>query len=341
MNSAPADAVVTPAQPQVIARLDGEPINFDKIAKPLIEGYGLNILLNVVQLEYAQQQLVKAGLTVTPEDVKRERDVTLERMFKDADKADYDALFTQFLQQQHVSRAEFELVLEINTRLRKIAEPLIRPRVTDQVLEEAFRQLYGETVLVRHIQVGRPEDIVEVKRRLAAGEPFEKVAREMSINARTRDLGGELPPFSRQAVAYPQNFRDVAFALKEGEVSDAVAAESAYHVLKLERRFEPRAVKFEDVKESVRDDLMERLLQQGIKELRAEYAAQVIKVFKVEHPILKEQYDARLTQRENAVTETNAIRERFERERQEILERATTQPSTLPASEVARPPATR
>jgi parvulin-like peptidyl-prolyl isomerase len=304
-------------------------------------GYGLNILLNYVQLEYARQQVAKANRTVTPEDIQRERQLTLERMFTDAEKADYEALFTQFLKQQNISRVEFEMVMETNANLRKLAEPLIQGKITDEALQEAFRQLYGETVQVRHIQLSRPEEIVEAKRRLAAGEPFEKVAREMSTNARTAELGGELPAFSRQNLAYPQNFRDVAFALKEGEVSEAVHAEGFYHLIKLERRFEPKAVKFEDVKESVREDLQERYLQVAIKELRAIYASEVIKVFQVDHPLLKQQYDDRLHQRDQQITERNAIRDEFERQRQDILNRAATQPSTLPAPEVAQPPATR
>lgn len=343
MNTAPGDPpTVAPASSsQVIARMDGKPITADQITKPLIEGYGLNMLLNVVQLEYAKQQVAKQGLTVTPEDYKKERQETLGRLFKDANKEDMEGLLTQFLSQQHISKVDFDMVLEINTHLRKIAEPIIRKTITDEVLLEAFRQLYGETVVVRHIQLSRPEQIPVAKGRLAKGEPFDKVAQEMSTNARTAAMGGELPPFSRQSISFPQIFRDTAFALKEGEVSDAVEVEGAYHLIKLERRHEPKVVQFESVKESLREDVTERLLEDGVKVLRAENAAQVMKMFSIDDPVLKRQYDDRLNQREKQITETDEIKARFDRERQNILERAATQPSTLPASGVARPPATR
>src|SRR5262245_6182496 len=246
-QAAQPSASVPPSSDPILARLNGRPITLSQIEPTLIESYGLNILLNVVQLDLARQEAARAGVTVTPADFAREREQTLAKMFPDAEKGDIEPLFDQFLQQQHISKPEFDLVLQTNTYLRKIAEPLSKDKISDAALQEAFRQLYGETVQVRHIQVGNMQEVLEAKRRLAAGEPFEKVAADMSRNARTAPLGGELPPFSRQSSSYPQAFKEAAFALKEGEVSDAVQAEGSLHLIKLERRIAPKAVKFEDV----------------------------------------------------------------------------------------------
>jgi hypothetical protein len=137
----------------VLARLNGKPITLAQIEPTLINGYGLNILLNVVQLELAKQEAARAEVTVSPEDIAREREQTLAKMFPDAEKSEIEPLFEQFLQQQHISRPEFDLVLQTNTYLRKVAEPLSKDKIGDAALQEAFRQLYGETVQVRHIQV--------------------------------------------------------------------------------------------------------------------------------------------------------------------------------------------
>jgi len=338
-------AHAAPSNDPVIARLNGNPITFSQIQKPLIEGYGLNILLNVVQLQVAKNEVARAGLVISPEDIKVERDLTLAKMFTDAEKADYELLFKQFLEQQHLSEAEFDLVLQTNAHLRKLAEPLTRGKITEPALEEAFRQLYGETIQCRHIQLGNMQELVEAKRRLAEGQAFQKVAQDMSRNARTAALGGELPPFSRQAGGYPQAFKDAAFALKEGEVSDAVQAEGAFHLIKLEHRIAPKAVKFEDVKESIREDLNERLVDATVKQLRAQFASDVVKGLVIDQPVLKQQYDARITQRDQQIKDRDQIKEQFERERQRILDRAATQPttatSTPAAPEVARPPASQ
>ena len=115
------------------------------------------------------------------------------------------------------------------------AAPTVQANITDERLQESFKALYGETIEVRHIQCSNPIEIAEAKRRLAAGESFENVARTMNRNTRTAQLGGLMPPFSRYA-EYPQVFKDVAFSLKIGEVSDAVETGGIYHLIKLDKR---------------------------------------------------------------------------------------------------------
>jgi hypothetical protein len=315
----------------VIARLAGEPIKLSQIQPILLEGYGLNILLNLVQLEAAKDEAERANIVVTEEDYNTERTLTLNKLFPDAEPAEIQPLYQQFLEQQRITAAEFDLVLRINTYLRKLAEPAVKGKVTDAALEDMFRQLYGETIRVRHIQLGNLQEVADAKHRLAAGEPFEKVASEMSRNARTAPLGGELPPFSRQASNFPQAFKDTAFALKEGEISDVVSAEGGYHLIKLEQRIPPKVVKFEDVKASLAEDLQERMVQAVVKQLRVQLADDARRGLIIDNPILKAQYDARLNQRDQQITDRNAIKEQFERERQKILDRAATQPTSLPA----------
>lgn len=348
----PGEQPVNQAKPaaagdQVIARLNGRPITLAQLQKPLLEGHGLNVLLNLVQLEMARQRVAAAGLTVSDQDVEQERQLTLSKLFQEADKSEYDQLFEQFLQQQHITKTEFDLVIQTNACLRKLAEPLVKDKITEASLQEAFRQLYGETVQVRHIQLANMQEVLEAKRRLASGEPFEKVAREMSRNARTAELGGELPPFSRQA-AYPQAMKDTAFSLKEGEVSDAVMFEGAYHLIKLERRIAPKAVKFEDVKDGLRQDLHERLVQATMKQLRTEISADAIRGLAIDDPMLKEQYEDKLRRRDQQIRDRQQILQQLEKERQRILQRAATQQSATepviesadqPFPEAERPPA--
>ncbi len=335
-----------PRADEVVARVKGRDITMRQLQEPLVEGYGLPILLNLVQLELAREEARQAKVTITPDDVRAERERTLAKLFPQAEKSDYDALFEQFLQQQRVTRPEFDIVVQINAHLRKVVEPNVKGRVTDANLEEAFRQTYGETVQVRHIQVGNMTEIADVKARLAAGEPVEQVARTHSRNPRPGPLGGELPPFSRAAANYPQAFRDAAFALKPGEVSDPVQADGSFHLIKLENRIPPKAVKFEDVKESLRVDLEDRLVQAGMNQLRNQLGQEALKSLKVEHPVLRDQYQQGLESREAQVRDRDLLREQLEknrrdREQAEALEDpAATQPATAPVTAPATTPAT-
>src|SRR5216110_2606730 len=111
-----------------------------------------------------------------------------------------------------MSSAELEVVLETNAYLRKMAEPAVKAQITEQVLRERFKLRYNEQAKCRHIQLSRATDAAVAKGRLAKGESFEKVAREMSTNRPTAVLDGELPAFTRLDERIPANFREAAFA---------------------------------------------------------------------------------------------------------------------------------
>jgi foldase protein PrsA len=315
---------------QVVARINGKDISMGSLVQPLIETYGLNMLLNIVQLELAKQDAANAHVTVTPEDIAKERELTLSKLFgPGTKKEDYDKLLDQFLSQKGMKKRELELVIEQQAYLHKIATPMIEKQITEDKVQEAFRSLYGETVHVKHIECGNLQDIAEAKRRLAAGEPFEKVAREMSQNPNTAPLGGDLPPFSRQAGNYPPAFKEAAFNLKVGEVSDPVANAHSFHLIKLYERIAPKAVKYEDVKESVRADLVDRLSQVTVQKLRQQLNIQVLQTIQILDPTLKKEFADRLTQQQSKIKDPNEIRKEMEKERERLS--PTSEPSPTPS----------
>ena len=53
----------------------------------MLEAHGLSFLLHLVQLELAKQAAAQQGVKVTPDDVKQERKLTFQRMFKESDDA--------------------------------------------------------------------------------------------------------------------------------------------------------------------------------------------------------------------------------------------------------------
>jgi parvulin-like peptidyl-prolyl isomerase len=216
--------------------------------------------------------------------------------------ADREGLLDQYLAQQYaqtrqyVSRQEFDLVLETNAYLRKIAEasPELTKALTEETLQKAFAAQYGEKIVVRHIQAPNAVALQEARNRINAGENFADVARELSTNRNTAPLGGAIPPFTMNATNVPEIFKQTAFALKNGEVSDPVSAENAYHLIKVENRIAPKVVKYEDVRESLRADLYDKILQAAVQQLRAKVSAQVMTNLRIENPALKAQFDKRM-----------------------------------------------
>jgi len=354
-----------PESDQTVATINGLTITMEQLQAPLIEAFGLNMLLKVVELDLAKQQAARLGITLTKNDVANETQRYLDQVFKDdkriADMRDQleakssagktaDAeqlrrsifeeqqrLLAQLLDNQKLTRTEFDLALETTAYLRAIVQPAVQSKLTDENLQESFRARYGEKVLVRHIACANLVEIAEVKRRLAGGESFAQVAVELSRNRQTGPNGGELQPFSRSTPGLPQVFKDTAFALqKAGDISDPVEAEGAYHLIQLVDRIPPTAVKYEDVKQSVREDLAEALTEAAVKDIRAQLGQQALKNLHIQNSVLARQFEDRITQRNTEIRDRDQIRQELRSERPAVTAPAA---ATEPAPEVPAAPA--
>jgi parvulin-like peptidyl-prolyl isomerase len=358
----------TPQLSAPIAVVNGVEIPRDKVVDLVMDSYGLDMLLRVVQVEVAKQEAIRNGLTITPADVEQERKITIQKLFKDANQKTLDqiadlesanqfekaqvlranmekdnqSLLQQLLVKQQLTPKMFDLQMESQACLRKIVEKQTEGKLTDQHVREAFNTLYGANVRIRHIQCANLGEIAQAQRRLAAGEPFETVARDLSRNAATSGLGGELPPFSRETPRIPQQFKDTAFAIKQtGEVSDPVEADGAYHLIKLIEKIPPKAVKFEDVKDSVREQLADRWVSEAMRILRDQLGRKTLESLQIKDPALDKQYMDRIRQREGEIKDRQQIDRQLERDRQAREDHdaqatgPTTEPTTVPATQPA------
>ncbi len=348
-----------------------------ELVQPLIESHGLDMLLYIAQRDLAKQGADEARIVVTPEDFRLERERFVGLIFRELDGKIQEAidqaekekkpedvkrlqedkplqhqqLLKQFYEQKHMTATEFDIAMQINTYLRKIAEPKIKGQITDEVLRSAFASRYGEKVRVRHIELKRPQDVNEVKRRLAAGEKFENVAHEMSTNADAA-IGGEMLPFSREA-PWPQVFKDVAFALKVGQVSDPVEAADTFQLIKLEERILPKAVVFEQQRDILYHDVSEQMMDTLVIQMRRNIMVAIENSLKVTDPVLQKQFQGMLDElqttaknKEQAELEMAKDRDRLRLEnllrarQQAATQTSTTQPAvTAPATQAATAPA--
>ena len=206
-----------------------------------------------------------------------------------------DGQLDRALAEQGIDRARFREQLRTELHTMTLLQSKVRGRI--RVTEEDVRSYYtshpGEfsgvdEVLVRHIFLpldpaappletskarARAEDVL---RRLRAGEPFDRVAREVSQGPSASE-GGELGWIRRGTIE--KTLEDVAFGLKKGEVSGVVRAGPGLHVLKVEDRRVGGGKTFDEVKDQIRDRLTmeqgESARQQYVAELRKTAAIDV------------------------------------------------------------------
>lgn len=357
-----AGATLTPAPNKpvtlddVVATVNGRPLTMRQLVPPLIEAHGLVMLMNLVRLETVKQWAARDRITINADDIAKQRQITLDAMFKDskpdqqnqeklqdalakgqteeaakiqqAINFDREEFLNRLLEEQHLSRTDFELILQINAYLRKEAEPKIKDRITEENIRAAFGQLFGETARARYVELLNMEQVNIAKRRLDSGEKFEDVARDMSVNRISAANGGEMPPFSRAATNLPENFKEVTFALKPGEVSDPISLGPHFVLVKLIEKVPPKAVKFETVKESVRAKLYESLLTATMNDLRRKMDTEAIQSVKIEEPTLKKQFQQA---QDRQVHDRDKMNQAMERDRLLNDVAPATAPSTNPA----------
>jgi len=192
------------------------------------------------------------------------------------------------LEQQGLDRESFRRQVKGNLEAYNLIGYKVRSRVkvTDEDLRTWYQRHAAEfagedEVHVRHIFLPLAEGAPaadeakaraegqKVLQRLATGEDFAKVAREVSKGPGA-DEGGDLGWLRRGVVQ--KALEDVAFGLKPGQVSGLVRAGPGLHILKVEERRVGGARSFEDVKEELRERLSNEQLdahrQQYIEELR-------------------------------------------------------------------------
>lgn len=147
---------------------------------------------------------------------------------------------------------------------KELISKRIEENITETKISDSYKKLVDELknkeeIKARHILVAKEEEAKEIVAKLKAGEPFEELAKQKSIDP-AKDKGGDLGYFSKGQMI--KSFEDTAFALKINEISAPVKTDFGWHIIKLEDK---RKVVPPTIEES-RNQLKAELTQQFIQE---------------------------------------------------------------------------
>ena len=101
---------------------------------------------------------------------------------------------------------------------------------------------------------------MEVYEKAVAGEDFAELAKQYSQGPSAED-GGYLGKFEKDAMVKP--FAEKAFSMKPGEIGKPVQTQFGWHVIRVSDRLEASVQSFEEVKDKIRD----RIIQNKVKDL--------------------------------------------------------------------------
>jgi peptidyl-prolyl cis-trans isomerase C len=256
----------------------------------------INYLIDNVLVE---QHLVQQGVKVEPAEV----DKRIEEMKSELAKQNRDLM--KMLQEMKVSVPELREQTAADLRWDRYASS----QATDSALKQMFEtdkvMFDGTTVRARHILLTPPAgdaaaaqkvqgDLVKIKQDIEAkvnaelakqpadAEPlarekarialiddaFAEKAREISVCPGSKNQGGDVGWFQRAGFMV-EPFARTAFALKTYQISDVVQTQFGYHLILVTDRKPGMDIKFDDVKDDVREAFCERLRESILAQIKS------------------------------------------------------------------------
>lgn len=201
----------------------------------------------------------------------------------------YPALLDKLVEMKLVAEAgrkeHLENDKEVKARVAQVEERvieevylqrLIDKQVTDAALHKRYDQYVKTTpareeVSARHILVQTEAEAKDIRAQLEKGADFAKLASEKSLDPSAKAQGGSLGFFTRDEMV--PEFSEVAFKLKDGEISQPVKTQYGWHIIKVEahRKSVPS---FEEMHDKLAFDMS--------NEIRNDVVAKMRKTAKVE-----------------------------------------------------------
>ena len=186
-------------------------------------------------------------------------------------------MFAQLGEDEKMNETDaFKVMMENATRdiLAQLAVNSVMKNVT--VTEEECIAYYdansqhftkGATVSAKHILTDSEEKCGDIRKEIEGGKAFEEAAQEYST-CPSGSRGGDLGEFGKGQMV--PEFEKAAFEGEIGQVIGPVKTQFGYHLIKVEKKNEASVSSFEEVKDTIRRNLMQQKQSEAYKAKVAE-----------------------------------------------------------------------
>ena len=263
--SRPAPERSTAPPMKIVAAVNGVPVTREDLARECLRHYGKEVLERLVNKYLIAGECQRRGVSVTAAEINGE----IERMATRF-KLPVDQWLKMLKQERGISAAQYANdIIWPTLALRKLAGKQLE--VTQEELAEEFETQYGPAVKARLI-VCDDAATAEKVRAAAAASPadFGNLAKEHSKDAPSASAKGMIQPIRKHLGR--DEIEQVAFQIREGEISEVIPVGGQYAILKCEGRLPAQRVTLEQVKlqliEIIRDRKMRRVASQIFRQLQ-------------------------------------------------------------------------
>lgn len=250
---------------ETVAEVDGEKITKEDLYDALKEQYGAEVLDTLIANKIVALEADKQKIKVSKDEINEE--------FKDyAKQYGGENAFLEAMKAYNIKEDDVKDDIKNYLLTLKVMEDYVKIKDDDvKAFYEENKANYNqeEQVEASHILVKDEKTANEVIEKLNKGEDFAKLAKEYSEDTANKDKGGELGFFGKGVMA--AEFEKAAFSMKVGEVSSKpVQTQFGYHIIKVTDKKEAKEAKYEDVKDQVKDDLLEQKVNEQYQNWLAE-----------------------------------------------------------------------
>lgn len=235
------------------------------------------ILKNVIEAEVLAALAQRAGTTVTDDEVNKEFQESKKQL---PSEEEYQA----YLQRENITEPQLLEMMKKSMTLTKFIESVAGDQpASDEEVKQEYERLLAQGVLerkqetsdVRHILIkvdsgadqaawdeGKKR-IDAARARIAAGEKFEDVAKEVTEDPGSKENGGayrDVPP----GQMVPE-FDQMMAGTPAGQVSEPFKTNYGWHILTVTAKHPVGTVAIEDVKEDIQQSLAEKTRRDTIK----------------------------------------------------------------------------
>jgi len=253
---------------ETVAVVNGRAITREQLYDEMYGRIGPETLQQMIDRILVLEEARRQGVEVTQQEIGAE----INRMV--AEQYSSEQEFLQALSYYGMTREQLEKEWEVYLAARKVLLPRIQ--VSEEEVQSYFRENRHEfdeeeSVRLRQIVVGTEDEARKVLAELKAGADFATLARERSIDAATREEGGDLGVVHRGELV--PELEEVAFALKVGELSDPIQGFDGFYIVQVVEKKGAREVSLEEVRDRVIDrlkaDKFQEMFPGWLEELRS------------------------------------------------------------------------
>lgn len=236
----------------IVAMVNGQKITKQELYNLLIDTYGDDALDVLIRRTLILQSAEKEGIKVADTEVEQKLKVLMNneidgllRTYRIKDKADLEKELaragTSLAKLEEKMAVRMKRQAEIELMAERLMEKTIT--ITDEDLQKAFEQQYGEKIEASQIVFRTRREAEDTLKKLQAGADFATLAKNESVDRISAARGGKMQPFS------PKDAMGAEVAhLKVGELSDIIKTDYGYHIMKITDRKPPSNKSFKSVK---------------------------------------------------------------------------------------------